>query len=248
MNPPVLFNTKPKGNFVTSTQSVTQTQSDLEKSGTAFDAERLLDVRQMTRDAIHRIALAIRPGMVEEDAIEMAKDMLAEANMLRGWHDVYVRFGSNTTKTFGAPSEPGVVLGIDDIFFIDIGPVWKQWEGDGGDTFVTGSNPEMKRCADDARQIFHAVRKYWAEQGATGKALYDFAKKQAEQRGWNLNLDLSGHRIANFPHASVYEGPLAEVDFCPSRLLWVLEIHIRHPSEPYGAFFEDMLLEDSYFN
>lgn len=244
---PLLLNTNPKGKNVTSTQLVTLPQRELEKNGSAFDEEQLLNVRQMTRDAIHRIAESVRPGMVEEDAVEMAKDILAKAGMLRGWHDVYVRFGSNTTKTFGAASDPGVVLGDDDIFLIDIGPVWKQWEGDGGDTFVTGTNPEMRRCADDAKQIFHLVRKYWAEQGATGKELYDFAAKQAEERGWSLNLDLSGHRIADFPHASVYEGPLAEVDFSPSRLLWVLEIHIRHPTESYGAFFEDMLLEDGYF-
>ena len=36
--------------------------------------------------------------------------------------------------------------------------------------------------------------------------------------------------------------------FCPSPLIWVLEIHIRHPTEQYGAFFEDMLLDDGYFN
>lgn len=233
---------------MSSTQPVQLTQNELEKNGAAFDVEQLLNVRKMTKDAIHRIAQAIQPGMVEEDAVEMAKDMLAEVNMLRGWHDVYVRFGSNTTKTFGAPSEPGVVLGSDDIFLIDIGPVWKQWEGDGGDTFVTGSNPELRRCATDAREIFHLVRKHWAAQGTTGKELYEYAVTQAELRGWKLNLDLSGHRIADFPHAAVYEGALAAVDFSPSRLLWVLEIHIRHPSEPYGAFFEDMLLEDHFFN
>ncbi|MEO6422557.1 MAG: M24 family metallopeptidase, partial [Candidatus Nitrotoga sp.] len=221
---------------------------DLEKSGSAFNTDEMLSVRNMTRDAIHTIAQAIHPGMKEEDAVEMAKDMLAEINMLRGWHDVYVRFGTNTTKTFGAPSDPGVVLGTDDIFFIDIGPVWKQWEADGGDTFVTGSNSEMRRCAEDARHIFHAVRKYWAEQGAVGSELYEYATRQAEQRGWVLNLDLSGHRLADFPHATTYEGSIADINFIPSRLIWVLEIHIRHPSEPYGAFFEDMLLEDSYFN
>lgn len=248
MNTIFLRNTNLKGKNVTSTELVTRPQSELEQNGPAFDAEQLLTVRQMTRAAIHRIAESVRPGMVEENAVEMARDILAEANMLRGWHDVYVRFGSNTTKTFGAPSDPGVVLGSDDIFLIDIGPVWKQWEGDGGETFVTGTNPEMRRCADDAKQIFNLVRQYWAEHKATGKELYAFAAKQAEERGWKLNLDLSGHRIADFPHASVYEGPLAEIDFRPSRLLWVLEIHIRHPTERYGAFFEDMLLEDSYFS
>lgn len=222
-------------------------QARLEGVGPAFDPERLLHVRTLTRQAIERIAAAVQPGMFEEDAVEMARDLLAEAGMLRGWHDVYVRFGSNTTKTFGAPSDPGVVLGEDDIFFIDIGPVWKDWEGDGGDSFVTGSDPDKARCADDARAIFHEVRRKWLAEGATGRALYDYAVSCATARGWVLNMDLSGHRIADFPHAAIHEGPLAETDFSPSRLLWVLEIHIRHPSAAYGAFFEDLLLEDDHF-
>ena len=40
---------------------------------------------------------------------------------------------------------------------------------------------------------------------------------------------------------------MMDVDFTPSPLLWVLEIHIRHPTAGYGAFYEDMLLDDSYF-
>ncbi len=38
-----------------------------------------------------------------------------------GW----VRFGANTLKTFSTPSEPNTVL-AEDIFFIDIGPVWRR--------------------------------------------------------------------------------------------------------------------------
>ena len=30
------------------------------------------------------------------------------------------------------------MLAEDDIYFVDIGPVWRHWEGDGGDTFTTG--------------------------------------------------------------------------------------------------------------
>jgi Xaa-Pro aminopeptidase len=216
--------------------------SDLERVGLDFSAAIMLSVRDKTRAAIHTIAAQCRPGMVEEAAVEMAKGILKQAGIQRGWHDVYVRFGSNTTKTFGEASDPGIVLGEDDIFLIDIGPVWEKWEGDGGDTFVTGADAEMARCKHDAKALFHLVRAKWRDEKVTGEALYEFAEQQASALGWALNLDLSGHRISDFPHAAIYEGPLAEVP-----LLWVLEIHIRHPEKPYGAFFEDMLLDDDYF-
>ena len=222
-------------------------RTDLEKTGAAFTSEKMLAVRDVTRAAIHEIAARCKPGMVEEDAVDMAKDILASHGMVQGWHDVYVRFGTNTTKTFGAPSDPGIVLGTDDLFLIDIGPVWQEWEGDGGDTFTVGDNPDMARCARDAKTLFHTVRRKWEQDKSSGKVLYDFAAAEARKLGWELNLDLSGHRLADFPHAAIYDGPMMDVDFTPSPLLWVLEIHIRHPSAGYGAFYEDMLLDDSYF-
>ena len=222
-------------------------QADLERTGAAFTTEKMLAVRDITRAAIHEIASRCTPGMVEEDAVEMAKEILAGHGMVQGWHDVYVRFGTNTTKTFGAASDPGIVLGEDDVFLIDIGPVFEKWEGDGGDTFVTGANPAYAKCATDARTLFHLVRKMWEKEKATGKVLYDYATEEAAKMGWELNLDLSGHRISDFPHAAVYEGPMNTVDFTPSPLLWVLEIHVRSPDMKFGAFFEDMLLDDSYF-
>jgi len=226
---------------------VMEKQSALEAVGPAFTREKMLEMRGKTRSIINQIAAAVKPGMVEEDAVEMAKNLLAENDMVRGWHDVYVRFGTNTLKTFGAPSDPGIVLKEDDIFLIDIGPVWEEWEGDGGDTFVFGGDPNKERCAKDARDLFHTVRHKWEATGMSGKALYEFAVAEASALGWELNMDLSGHRLSDFPHAAIYDGPMADVDFKPSPLLWVLEIHIRHPTDGYGAFYEDMLLDDSYF-
>ena len=90
-------------------------QTDLELVGAAFTPARMFAVRTMTRAAIHAIAAKCKPGMVEEAAVEMAREILASHGMVRGWHDVYVRFGTNTTKTFGAPSDPGIVLGDDGV-------------------------------------------------------------------------------------------------------------------------------------
>jgi len=222
-------------------------QETLEAVGAPFSVERMLEVRAKTRAAINEIAANIKVGMVEEDAVEMAKEMLAARSMLRGWHDVYVRFGPNTLKTFGAPSDPGVVLGATDLFFLDIGPVFEDWEGDGGATFTVGDDPSMAQCARDAEKLFHLVRRKWLLDRSSGKSLYEFAVAEAQKLGWELNMDLSGHRLSDFPHAAIYDGPLADVDFTPSPLLWILEIHIRHPEQRFGAFFEDMLLDDSYF-
>ena len=214
----------------------------LEQVGPAFTEADILLVREKTFAIIQQIIEQCHPGMLEEDAVEMAQDILAEHKMLRGWHDVYVRFGKNTTKTYGMDSDPGVVLGENDIMFVDIGPVFEKWEGDGGDSFVFGSDPEMHRCAADARKLFHSVRDKWERDQCSGQELYNFAEKEAESLGWVLNLDWSGHRIADFPHAVIYNGLMSDIEFCPSSMLWVLEIHIKHPTKPYGAFFEDLLI------
>jgi hypothetical protein len=222
-------------------------QTEYEAVGPHFTKEQMLSVRAKVRGIINEIPSFCKPGMVEEDAVEQAKELLASHGMVRGWHDVYVRFGTNTLKTFGEASEPGVILKENDIILIDIGPVWEEWEGDGGDTFTVGEAPEMQKCADAARALFHVVRKKWESTGLSGKGLYEFAVEEAKAMGYELNMDLSGHRISDFPHAAIYDGPMADVDFKPAPLLWVLEIHIRHPTAGFGAFYEDMLLDDSYF-
>ncbi|WP_213765513.1 hypothetical protein [Caballeronia sp. dw_19] len=94
-------------------------------------------------------------------------------------------------------------------------------------TFVLGNDPAMTQCALDSKHLFAKVKEQWQAQGLTGRALYDYAAAEADRMGWELNLDISGLRLADFPHAAHYDGPLSEVDFPPSPLAWVLEIHIR---------------------
>ena len=222
-------------------------RSDIEAVGDAFDMTQLLVQRTRTHEAITAIAAAVRPGMLEEEAVALANTVLAERHMRRGWHKVNLRFGVNTTLTFHAASQPRVVLGANDIFFIDIGPVFERWEGDGGDTFVVGHDAEFEQCAADARAVFHAARRRWLADALSGGSLYDFAAAEAARRGWVLNLEMNGHRISDFPHKAIFDGSLAQIDFAPTAGLWVLEIQIRHPSKPFGAFFEDLLLRDDYF-
>jgi methionyl aminopeptidase len=218
--------------------------ADLEAVGASFTIEQQLDVRARTHVAVHAIAAKVAAGMVEEDAVAMARELLGTMNMRKGWHRVIVRFGSNTTKDFEAASEPGVVLGDSDIFFVDIGPVHDGCEGDAGETFVLGEDPEHHKAKRDVRALWDDVREVWFRTGATGRELYEYATKKAADMGWVLNLDLSGHRLSEFPHETHYAGGLADVDLHPKANLWVLEMAIRHPERPFGAFYEDLLLED----
>ena len=166
--------------------------------------------------------------------------------MRRGWHHIIVRFGPNTTKDFMARSEPGVVLGEDDIFFIDIGPVYDDTEGDAGDTFVVGTTPTISgprtRCGTSGTRCASSGSPRAHRQGALR-----LRHRHRSRLGWKLNMDLSGHRLSDFPHSAHYDGPLAEVDFRPNPNLWVLEIAIVHPDRRFGAFYEDLLLEDQSF-
>ena len=220
----------------------TQDMAALEMTGTDFSVQKMLETRAKAQNAVTRIAAEVKPGMLEEDANEMVTDTLRELGATKAFHKPYIRFGSNTTKTFGADSDPGIRLGNDDIFFIDVGPVWDGYEGDAGETYVTGRNPELKRCALDAKKIYDAVAQKWQTEKATGIELYEFAQKTALELGWVLNLDLGGHRLGDYSSAEHYEGPLSEISFHPSPNLWMVEIHIRDAKNQFGAFYEDLLV------
>jgi hypothetical protein len=84
----------------------------------------------------------------------------------------------------------------------------------------------------------------WRTQGLSGEALYAFAEQEATAMGWRLNHETKGHRVSDFPHAVFKAGDLGELGELPSSGLWILEIQIAHPTEPYGAFYEDLLTRD----
>lgn len=214
-----------------------------EAVGSNYDSEKMLEARKHTFHAIERIASAMKPGMLESEGVSLAKSVLKDLGLLRGWHGVYVRFGENTLCTYNDKNAPDVALRENDIFYIDIGPVYEKWEGDGGDTFVLGNDADMHAAARDVRRVFDLVREKWLKDRLTGRALYEYAEGAAESLGWKLYTEVAGHRLADFPHKAFHAGSLAAAEFAPSPDLWVLEIQIRHPERPFGAFFEDLLLE-----
>lgn len=228
--------------------NIPSTTHAAERIGPAFSTEGMMHARRKTRQAIRDIASRVLPGMLEEDAVAMARQIQVESGMALSWHPTRVRFGRNTLKPMKIASEPGVVLQGDDIFFVDIAPRVDAWEGDGGASFAVGNNADHARCAQDAERLFHDVREVWRTRALTGRLLYAHAEQTARKMGWELNFDLPGHRISDFPHAAIHTGSLAELDIPPSAMRWILEIHLRDPQRRFGAFYEDLLLDDEDYS
>ncbi len=210
--------------------------------GLYFDLESMRFASEQSWKGIERMAAEFRPGMRESEATQLGHEILTDLGMERIWHPLHVRFGANTMKTFKERSEHDLVLGEDDIYFIDIGPVFKGHEGDVGATFTTGPDPDKRLCAEAVKTLFNAVRNVWRTAGLAGPALYDYAATQAARMGWVLNLDIKGHRVSDFPHAIYKAGALGAFEGRPDPGIWVLEIQIAHPSGAYGAFYEDVLI------
>jgi methionyl aminopeptidase len=220
------------------------TSSDLEGVGASFSIDKMLHTRHLTIEAVHQIAERVEPGMTERASRKIALNTLSSMGLRRGWHPALVRFGENTTKDFLDRSNLDITLGEDDIYFVDIGPIFGDTEGDAGDTFVVGGNSEHHRIKRDVHEIWNLTRADWFTLGLTGRALYDTAQRYSEEREWKLNFELTGHRLSDYPHKAHYAGSMSEVDIVPSPDLWVLEIHIAHPDGTFGAFYEDTLLVD----
>lgn len=219
----------------------TSTTLNREAVGTSFDPALMQQARERSWAVLQGIRARMHPGISEDEARTEADAVFRELGVERLWHPVVIRIGANTLKTFRQPSEPGVRLGENDIYFIDLGLVFGGHEGDVGDTFVVGEAPQLQACADAARALFDSVADAWRTQQLSGHALYAFAEQRAETMGWRLNHAIKGHRVSDFPHSVHRAGDLGALEATPSTGLWILEIQIAHPTGPYGAFYEDLL-------
>ena len=212
-----------------------------EAVGPRFDPALMLRARELSWQAVHGIRERMQPGISEDEARLEAAQVFERLGMERLWHPVIIRIGPNTTRTYREPSLPGVRLAENDSYFIDLGLVFTGHEGDVGDTFVVGHAPEREACAQAARDLFKDAAEKWRHEGWSGQKLYNHVSERADAMGWRFNHAIKGHRVSDFPHSVHKGGDLGDLDHTPGKGLWILEIQIAHPTEPFGAFYEDLL-------
>lgn len=205
-------------------------------------------------DAIEAAGL-IAPGRSD---LDIEHDIRALATRDFGvtthWHDRIVRVGENTLFTAGQLA-PHRTVAEDDIVFLDLGPVFGDWEADIGRSYAVGADPEKHRLVADLETVFEVVReRFNAAPDVTGAELFDIAVAESEARGWRFGGSIAGHTVGPFPYARSPAGRdggrvspantrrMRDPDQLGRPRHWILEIHLVEPRGTWGGFYERLLL------
>jgi Xaa-Pro dipeptidase len=196
----------------------------------------------------------VRPGMAES---EINESVYALAGRMYGissyWHKRIVRAGRNTLAPYDE-NPTDLMVREDDIVFLDLGPVFEEWEADFGRTFVIGQDPlKHKLCRDIAEAFAKGKQHFQEHPDITGAELYGFAQRLAEQAGWEYGGPIAGHLIGVFPHekiagdkVSLYvhpknHGRMRMPDAAGRKRHWIFEIHFVDRIRQIGGFYEELL-------
>ncbi|NKB15708.1 MAG: aminopeptidase P family protein [Sphingomonadales bacterium] len=126
-------------------------------SDVRFDALMLAEQRAFAMLSVIEERRLIRQGRTER---EIEQDILNIAQIEFGidqhWHKRIVRSGKNTLAVF-ADNPPVREVLDDDLVFVDLGPVFDDWEADIGKTYVIGSNPEKIALVHELERQFELI-------------------------------------------------------------------------------------------
>ncbi|WP_019832734.1 M24 family metallopeptidase [Sphingomonas sp. PR090111-T3T-6A] len=205
-------------------------------------------------DAIEAEGL-IAPGRsereVEQDILRLAEERFG---VEKHWHKRIVRAGANTLAIAG-DNPPIRIIGEDDMVFVDLGPVFEEWEADVGRSYAVGGDPRKEALVAALPVQFEAVKRHFLERpDISGADLYAFACRSAEGAGWRFGGAIAGHLVGEFPHARwpgiKHHGHIRPEN--PTRMRdrdgfgrerhWILEIHLLSPDGAFGGFYERLLL------
>ncbi|MCC6919627.1 MAG: aminopeptidase P family protein [Alphaproteobacteria bacterium] len=204
-------------------------------------------------DAIEARGLVV-PGKTEteldRDIFELARDSFG---VTQHWHKRIVRTGANTLCVFA--DLPDVrAIEADDTVYLDLGPVFGEWEADLGRTYALGPDPDKKRLVADLPRLFDALQaQYRATPDITGAALYAYARHIAKEAGWTFGGQIAGHTVGEFPHAKVpgdrklqliapvNTRPMSDPDGNGNTRFWIGEIHLVDRARNFGGFYERLL-------
>ena len=205
-------------------------------------------------DAIERAGIVAAGRLETEVDDDIRKLAERDFGVSVNWHKRIVRAGPNTVCTFHE-KPPVRMIGPEDTVYLDLGPVFEEWEADLGRSYALGTDPEKKRLVADLPRLFDVVKTHYrASPDITGAALYAFAQQAALEAGWTFGGQIAGHIVGPFPHVQRVPGDPDLHRIAPANLRrmrdpdgngderhWILEIHLVDQARTFGGFHERLL-------
>jgi Xaa-Pro aminopeptidase len=195
----------------------------------------------------------LRPGVDEltlnREVKQLAHDRLG---VTKHWHKRVVRSGPNTLHPY-RENPPNRVVEADDIVFLDLGPVFAEWEADVGRTYVLGDDVAKRELLAALEPMWSAGKQWFdATPEATGAGLYAHMVGLAEQAGYAFGGDIAGHLVGEFPHERIADGwecyiapenpgVMRSTDRLGRQNHWILEVHLVDRERQIGGFVERLL-------
>jgi len=218
--------------------------------------ERLLDAQGKAAqlfDEVERRAM-IRPGVGERQLSDEIHHLAAQMfGVTRHWHRRIVRAGENTLQPFNE-RPPDRVVAAGDIVFLDLGPIFEEWEADFGRTFVLSDHPGKKAIRDALPRVWQAGREYFNRRpDVTGAELFDYVVEVTHAEGFEFGSSIAGHLVGEFPHKKIAgtgvewyimpgsDKPMRRMDPSGRLCHWILEIHLVDRVGGFGGFYEQLL-------
>ncbi len=218
--------------------------------------QALADAQRKAEDLFAEVVESglIRPGVLESElSAEVHELAQRRFGVRRHWHKRVVRCGPNTVLGY-YDEPPDRRTADDDVVYLDLGPLFEDWEADFGRTYVIGRDPlKHKLVADIDAAFTRGKRRYLEDPGLTAGALYDYVSALASESGWVFAAPTAGHLIGHFPHERAPGEParfsirhgnpigLREPDAQGRRRHWILEIHFADRAKTFGGFCEELL-------
>ncbi len=209
--------------------------------GEKFVLQKLIDAQTLTKKIVKDVASKAFLGMTEADGIKLLNEEFKKYGDIKFWHPHKFRIGKNTLCAFKEESDHSVRLESKGHFFIDIGPVFFEHEGDYGETFIFGENKKAMDLKSISEDLFKLTHQEFINNHKSGKFLYEFLEKKCHEFNVSLNLQTLGHRVGDFPHHLFYRGKMSEVEEKIAPNVWVLEVQISDLDNSMGAFYEDII-------
>ncbi len=235
------------------------------------DLEGFLACQRLAREAVRHVASLLKPGWTEKHAATLVNTYLSDSGVKGFFHRSFAWFGERTRfdgiVNYAQYSPTNRTLGENEVFILDVAPIYKSYACDIGYTSSLGPNEEWKRAEQFLKKIRQQIPEM-VDGGMAGDELWKELDAKIRQAGYdNIHQQypfaVLGHRLhreselplplsyLNFGWQSFWSftsrglfgqllGPNFQGDMTG---IWAVEPHIG--GKGFGAKFEEILVVEN---